>query len=185
MMTPQEVKSRKFRRAVLGGYSMAAVDKFLDRLREDYSRLYEDNEFLRARVAVLTGTAGGDRKKVSDIIGEAVRYRKIENAGMLGTGSVLYRENVELKSVIEGLRKNMENSREIKKNKDREIAGLKDEIAALKNDVKLLLEAIGDCQEKEDAVRSSLLTARKAAANIAGMAELVGGEALASDESES
>ena len=36
MLTPQEVSSKTFPKAVMGGYAMAAVDEFLDALTEDY-----------------------------------------------------------------------------------------------------------------------------------------------------
>ena len=37
MMTPQEVANCTFAKAVMGGYNMAAVDDFLDKLTEDYT----------------------------------------------------------------------------------------------------------------------------------------------------
>lgn len=47
MLTPQEVSSVVFEKAVFGGYEISAVDKFLNRLTEDYSTLCRDNEHLR------------------------------------------------------------------------------------------------------------------------------------------
>lgn len=53
MMTPQEVASCTFSKAVMGGYNMAAVDDFLDKLTEDYTALYNDNAALKAKMKVL------------------------------------------------------------------------------------------------------------------------------------
>ena len=39
MMTPQEVANFTFAKAVMGGYNMASVDDFLDKLTEDYAAL--------------------------------------------------------------------------------------------------------------------------------------------------
>ena len=53
MMTPQEVASSTFPKATLGGYNMAAVDVFLDKLTEDYTTLYKENAALKAKIKVL------------------------------------------------------------------------------------------------------------------------------------
>lgn len=56
MMTPQEVASRAFSKAALGGYNMAMVDEFLDALTEDYTTLYNDNAILKNKLKVLSDT---------------------------------------------------------------------------------------------------------------------------------
>ena len=53
MLTPQEVSSHAFPKAVMGGYNMSAVDEFLDELTEDYSALYKENTALKAKLKVL------------------------------------------------------------------------------------------------------------------------------------
>ena len=56
MMTPQEVSSRSFAKATLGGYNLAQVDEFLDTLTEDYSALYNENAILKGKLKVLSET---------------------------------------------------------------------------------------------------------------------------------
>ncbi len=53
MLTPQEVSSKTFPKAVMGGYAMAAVDEFLDALTEDYGSLYKENAALKAKIKTL------------------------------------------------------------------------------------------------------------------------------------
>ena len=53
MLTPQEVSSHAFPKAVMGGYNMNSVDEFLDELTEDYSALYKENTALKAKLKVL------------------------------------------------------------------------------------------------------------------------------------
>ena len=53
MLTPQEVSSKTFPKAVMGGYVMTNVDDFLDKLTEDYTDLYKENAALKAEVAAL------------------------------------------------------------------------------------------------------------------------------------
>ena len=53
MMTPQEVAASTFPKATLGGYNMAAVDVFLDKLTDDYTELYKENAALKAKMKVL------------------------------------------------------------------------------------------------------------------------------------
>ena len=56
MMTPQEVSSRSFAKATLGGSNLAQVDEFLDALTEDYSALYNENVILKGKLKVLSET---------------------------------------------------------------------------------------------------------------------------------
>ena len=53
MLTPQEVYTHAFSKAVMGGYNMAMVDEFLDELTDDYTALYKENEALKAKLKVL------------------------------------------------------------------------------------------------------------------------------------
>ena len=53
MLTPQEVSSRAFPKAALGGYNMGAVDEFLDELTDDYTALFKENAALKAKMKVL------------------------------------------------------------------------------------------------------------------------------------
>ena len=53
MLTPQEVASRAFPKAVMGGYNMASVDEFLDELSDDYSALYKENAALKSKLKTL------------------------------------------------------------------------------------------------------------------------------------
>lgn len=53
MLTPQEVVSIKFQKAVFGGYDMTAVDDFLETLADDYSNLYKDSAVLKSKIKVL------------------------------------------------------------------------------------------------------------------------------------
>ena len=57
MLTPQEVSSKTFPKAVMGGYAMANVDDFLDTLTEDYTNLYKDNAALKAKIKLLAEIA--------------------------------------------------------------------------------------------------------------------------------
>ena len=53
MLTPQEVSTRAFTKAVMGGYNMTMVDEFLDELTDDYTALYKENAALKAKLKVL------------------------------------------------------------------------------------------------------------------------------------
>ena len=53
MLTPQEVSTRSFTKAMMGGYNMAMVDEFLDELTDDYTALYKENAALKAKLKVL------------------------------------------------------------------------------------------------------------------------------------
>ena len=48
MMTPQDVANCTFAKSMMGGYNMASVDDFLDKLTEDYTALFKENAALKA-----------------------------------------------------------------------------------------------------------------------------------------
>ena len=53
MLTPQEVSTHAFTKAVMGGYNMAMVDEFLDELTDDYTALYKENAALKSKLKVV------------------------------------------------------------------------------------------------------------------------------------
>jgi len=53
MLTPQEITEKEFVKAVFGGYDMAVVDEFLEKLTEDYTALYKENGILKSKMKVL------------------------------------------------------------------------------------------------------------------------------------
>lgn len=53
MLTPQEVSSKEFVKAVFGGYDMSVVDDFLETVAADYTALYKENAILKSKIKVL------------------------------------------------------------------------------------------------------------------------------------
>jgi cell division initiation protein len=53
MLTPQDVQSKEFTKAVFGGYDMSTVDEFLEELYGDYAALYKENAILKSKLKVL------------------------------------------------------------------------------------------------------------------------------------
>ena len=51
VLTPQDIQQKEFRVSRFGGYKMADVDEFLDRLTESVGRLVSENERLRRQGA--------------------------------------------------------------------------------------------------------------------------------------
>lgn len=53
MLKPQEISGHTFTKALLRGYSMSAVDEFLDAVAEDYSALHKENATLKSKLKVM------------------------------------------------------------------------------------------------------------------------------------
>ena len=53
MLTPQDVQTQEFPKAVFGGYDMTSVDNFLEIMTEDYASLYKENAILKSKLKVL------------------------------------------------------------------------------------------------------------------------------------
>ena len=77
MMTPQEVTGATFPKAVMGGYNMASVDAFLDKLTEDYSGLYKENSALKAKMKVLVEKMEEYRKEEDSLRGALLAAQKM------------------------------------------------------------------------------------------------------------
>ena len=50
MLTPQEITSKEFGKAVFGGYDMAPVDSFIEAVAKDYADLYKENAVLKNKM---------------------------------------------------------------------------------------------------------------------------------------
>lgn len=106
MMTPQEVANCTFAKAVMGGYNMAAVDDFLDKLTEDYAALHKENAALKSKMKVLVdkmeeyreledamrSTLLTAQKMASNIVAEAEAKRDVLIADSAGAAKVRLEE---------------------------------------------------------------------------------------------
>ena len=112
MLTPQEVSSRSFTKAVMGGYNMTMVDEFLDQLTDDYTSLYKENASLKAKLKVLL-------EKVEE-------YRKTED-GMRST--LLAAQNLAAQITADAEKQRDEILRGAEQAAAEKIAGIEQEVA--------------------------------------------------------
>ncbi len=143
MLTPQEVSSHAFPKAVMGGYNMSAVDEFLDELTDDYSALYKENAALKAKLKVLVEKVEDYRatedsmratlltaQKMADTI---VREAETKRDMILARADLDVQERVnELKEIMEANEKRMKIGQQ-------ELAGF---IAAVRDVCQRELEAL-------------------------------------------
>lgn len=80
MMTPQEVANCTFAKSVMGGYNMASVDDFLDKLTEDYSALYKENAALKAKLKVTVDKMAEYRESEDAIRSTLLAAQKMSTA---------------------------------------------------------------------------------------------------------
>jgi len=53
MITSQEIRSKTFEKAVIGGYDMGGIDNFIDEVAGDFALLQKENTTLRGKMKVL------------------------------------------------------------------------------------------------------------------------------------
>lgn len=53
MITPLDLTNKEFKKSVLGGYKEDEVNEFLDKVIEDYEKLYKENIELKDKINVL------------------------------------------------------------------------------------------------------------------------------------
>lgn len=53
MITPLDIHNKVFKSSVFGGYNKEEVDSFLDKLTEDYERIYKENIELKDKVNTI------------------------------------------------------------------------------------------------------------------------------------
>ena len=82
MMTPQEVANCTFAKSMMGGYNMASVDDFLDKLTEDYAGLYKENAALKAKLKVTVDKMTEYREEQDAIRTTLLTAQKMASAMM-------------------------------------------------------------------------------------------------------
>ena len=80
MMTPQEVANCTFAKSMMGGYNMASVDDFLDKLTEDYAALYKENAALKAKLKVTVDKMAEYRESEDAIRSTLLAAQKMSSA---------------------------------------------------------------------------------------------------------
>ena len=80
MLTPQEVANCTFAKSMVGGYNMASVDDFLDKLTEDYSALYKENAALKAKLKMTVDKMAEYRESEDAIRSTLLAAQKMSTA---------------------------------------------------------------------------------------------------------
>ena len=80
MMTPQEVANCTFAKSMMGGYNMASVDDFLDKLTEDYSALFKENSALKAKLKMTVDKMSEYRESEDAIRSTLLAAQKMSTA---------------------------------------------------------------------------------------------------------
>lgn len=80
MMTPQEVANCTFAKSMVGGYNMASVDDFLDKLTEDYSALYKENSALKTKLKMTVDKMAEYRESEDAIRSTLLAAQKMSTA---------------------------------------------------------------------------------------------------------
>lgn len=83
MMTPQDVANCTFAKSMMGGYNMASVDDFLDKLTEDYAALYKENAALKAKLKVTVDKMAEYREEQDAIRTTLLTAQKMASAMMV------------------------------------------------------------------------------------------------------
>ena len=135
MFTPQEVSDKVFPKASFGGggYSMSAVDEFLDALTEDYTALFKENVTLKAKLKVLA-------EKVEE-------YRSTEDA-MRQT--LLTAQKMAAKLVQEAQAEKDQMLADAKAEAEAEVRRLEDETKAAQQKLVMAQEKLADFIRRSD-----------------------------------
>ena len=135
MFTPQEVSDKVFPKASFGGggYSMSAVDEFLDALTEDYTTLFKENVTLKAKLKVLA-------EKVEE-------YRSTEDA-MRQT--LLTAQKMAAKLVQEAQAEKDQMLADAKAEAETEVRRLEDETKAAQQKLVMAQEKLADFIRRSD-----------------------------------
>ena len=114
MLTPQEVNAKTFPKAVMGGYTMAAVDDFLDKLTEDYTNLYKENTALKTKIKLLAEKMEENRQAEDSLRTILLSAKKVADdmiATAEGRKAEIEREAEEKRSALMGNAENVARAR--------------------------------------------------------------------------
>ena len=53
MLTPLEIENKKFSKQMMNGYNVEEIDEFLDRITEDYEKLYKEVSTLKNTISEM------------------------------------------------------------------------------------------------------------------------------------
>lgn len=106
MLSPQDIQTKEFPKAVFGGYDMTAVDDFLEELEADYTALYKDNAVLKGKLKVLVDKVE-EYRSTEDSMRMALMTAQKMSDDMLS----------ETRAKCDEMLKNAENEANAKKNK--------------------------------------------------------------------
>lgn len=154
MLTPQDVTNREFDKAVFGGYDIAAVDKFLEELFQDYSALYRDNATLKSKLKVLVDKVE-EYRNTEDAMHLALltaqkTARKMTDDAQEQSDQILAEARAKADSLLEQAEKDAEKRRQELKE------GLQDEENALLNARRKTAGYLENLRQAGEAFRESL-----------------------------
>ena len=154
MLTPQDVTNREFDKAVFGGYDIAAVDKFLEEIFQDYSALYRDNATLKSKLKVLVDKVE-EYRNTEDAMHLALptaqkTAREMTEEAEKKSAEILAEAQAKADSLLEQAEKDAENRRlELKE-------GLREEENALLNARRKTSAYLEDLRKAGEAFQESL-----------------------------
>lgn len=181
MMTPQEAAKCTFTKSMVGGYNMASVDEFLDKLTEDYAALYKENTALKAKLKVLAdkteeyreieeamrSTLLTAQRMATSIVSEAEQKRDALIAD--GTGAA----KVRLSEIREEIAREEERLAQTRRDVDAQIQAEERRLAVAQGELRHFIQAVQSVcgRQLELLERLPELPAEPAAASPAPAAE--------------
>lgn len=79
MLTLKEIEEVKLGRAKVGGYKAEDVDNFIDKVRESYEKLHNENVELMTKVKVLAQRVNTYREQEDSVRNALIKAQKIED----------------------------------------------------------------------------------------------------------
>ena len=79
MLTLKEIEEVKLGRAKVGGYKAEDVDNFIDKVRESYEKLNNENVELMTKVKVLAQRVNTYREQEDSVRNALIKAQKIED----------------------------------------------------------------------------------------------------------
>lgn len=157
MMTPQEVANCTFAKAAFGGYNMAAVDTFLDKLTEDYSALYKENTALKSKLKVLAdktteyremeeamrSTLLTAQRMANNMVAEAEQKRD----AIIATAEQERRKR--LGSLVEDTSREEERLAQVRRRVDQELAAQRKRLTAGQKELRDFIQSVQSVCQKE------------------------------------
>lgn len=155
MLTLKEIEEVKLGRAKVGGYKAEDVDNFIDKVRESYEKLHNENVELMTKVKVLAQRVNTYREQEDSVRNALIKAQKIEDdclkEAQNKASEMLRKAGLEADKIVESAKREVVKQNELLENLKKSVKDFRTKVLNIyKEHLKLVNSLNSDERVDED-----------------------------------